>query len=106
MRAVVTQPGLGRAWLQEMHEPSPTHADDVLIQMLRVGVCGTDRHVMQRAFNPSALAVGITEHPEIRAEGPAVRQGRPASLSIARVAGTQIGTAAGFRFEHRGPTLA
>ena len=51
MRAVVTQPGLGRAWLQEMHEPSPTHADDVLVQMVRVGVCGTDRHVMQRAFN-------------------------------------------------------
>jgi threonine dehydrogenase-like Zn-dependent dehydrogenase len=51
MRAVVTRPGEGRAWLEEMHEPSPTQADDVLIQMLRVGVCGTDRHVMERAFD-------------------------------------------------------
>jgi threonine dehydrogenase-like Zn-dependent dehydrogenase len=51
MRAVVTQPGKGRAWLEDMHEPTPTHPDDVLIQMLRVGVCGTDRHVMQRAFD-------------------------------------------------------
>jgi threonine dehydrogenase-like Zn-dependent dehydrogenase len=51
MRAVVTRPGEGRAWLEQMQEPHPMHADDVLVQMLRVGVCGTDRHVMERAFD-------------------------------------------------------
>ena len=51
MRAIVTRPGEGRAWLEDIREPSMSNADDVLVQMLRVGVCGTDRHVMQRAFD-------------------------------------------------------
>jgi len=51
MRAVVTRPGEGRAWLEQMQEPNSMHADDVLVQMLRVGVCGTDRHVMERVFD-------------------------------------------------------
>jgi glucose 1-dehydrogenase len=46
MRAVVTRPGAGRAWLTEMPEPLPKTPHDVLVRMLRVGVCGTDRHVM------------------------------------------------------------
>ena len=49
MRAVVTRPGAGRAWVQEIPEPTFAHADDVVVEMLRVGVCGTDRHVMARA---------------------------------------------------------
>jgi threonine dehydrogenase-like Zn-dependent dehydrogenase len=48
MRAVVTRPGAGRAWLADIPEPALEHADDVLVEMLRVGVCGTDRHVMAR----------------------------------------------------------
>src|SRR5258708_34178751 len=48
MRAVVTRPGAGRAWVQEIPEPTFEHADDVVVEMLRVGVCGTDRHVMAR----------------------------------------------------------
>src|SRR5690348_4748562 len=51
MRAIVTRPGSGRAWLADMHEPSLRQPDDVLVQMLRVGVCGTDRHVMERTFD-------------------------------------------------------
>ncbi len=46
MRAVVTRPGLGRAWLTEIAEPTLHAPHDVLVRMLRVGVCGTDRHVM------------------------------------------------------------
>ena len=46
MRAVVTRPGSGRAWLADIPEPILADADEVLVQMLRVGVCGTDRHVM------------------------------------------------------------
>jgi threonine dehydrogenase-like Zn-dependent dehydrogenase len=48
MRAVVTRPGTGRAWLAEIPEPTLDHPDDIIVEMLRVGVCGTDRHVMAR----------------------------------------------------------
>jgi threonine dehydrogenase-like Zn-dependent dehydrogenase len=46
MRAVVTRPGAGRAWLADIREPQPSDPLEVVVQMLRVGVCGTDRHVM------------------------------------------------------------
>src|SRR5229473_2388606 len=49
MRAVVTRPGAARAWVADIPEPTFEHADDVVVEMLRVGVCGTDRHVMARA---------------------------------------------------------
>lgn len=58
MRAVVTRPGAGRAWLADIPEPAVEHADDVLVQMLRVGVCGTDRHVMERSMGARGLPVG------------------------------------------------
>jgi threonine dehydrogenase-like Zn-dependent dehydrogenase len=32
--------------LADLADPAPLSDDDVLVQMLRVGVCGTDRHVM------------------------------------------------------------
>jgi glucose 1-dehydrogenase len=50
MQAIVTRPGSGRAWLADIAEPTCATADDVLVQMLRVGVCGTDRHVMARSW--------------------------------------------------------
>jgi len=46
MRAVVTRPGAGRAWLADIPEPSIADPHQVVVKMLRVGVCGTDRHVM------------------------------------------------------------
>lgn len=52
MRAVVTRPGSGRAWLAEIPEPTLIRPDDVIVQMLRVGVCGTDRHVMNAPLRP------------------------------------------------------
>jgi threonine dehydrogenase-like Zn-dependent dehydrogenase len=48
VQAIVTRPGTARASLADVPEPAFTHADDVLVQMLRVGVCGTDRHVIER----------------------------------------------------------
>jgi threonine dehydrogenase-like Zn-dependent dehydrogenase len=48
MRAVVTRPGAGRAWVAEVPEPVLENDDEVVVEMLRVGVCGTDRHVMAR----------------------------------------------------------
>jgi threonine dehydrogenase-like Zn-dependent dehydrogenase len=46
MRSVVTRPGLGQAWLADLEPPVLVADDDVLVKMLRVGVCGTDRHVI------------------------------------------------------------
>jgi len=60
MRAVVTQPGIGRAWLTEMVEPRIEDPSDVLVAMLRVGVCGTDRHVMELGLGgPRGLPSGF-----------------------------------------------
>jgi glucose 1-dehydrogenase len=47
VRAIVTRPGSGRAWLEDVPAPRLVAADEVLVRMLRVGVCGTDRHVME-----------------------------------------------------------
>ena len=46
MRAIVTRPGAGRAWLSDIPEPRVSTPSDVVVDMLHVGVCGTDRHVM------------------------------------------------------------
>src|SRR5438552_6325641 len=47
MRAIITRPGMGRAWLEDIPEPAITQPDQVLVKILQVGVCGTDRHVME-----------------------------------------------------------
>jgi threonine dehydrogenase-like Zn-dependent dehydrogenase len=52
VRAVVTRPGAGKAWVADIREPELTRSDDVVVQMLRVGVCGTDRHVMNSPRRP------------------------------------------------------
>ena len=60
MRAVVTRPGAARAWVAEIPEPTLENADDVVVEMLRVGVCGTDRHVMARPIGDArALPPGV-----------------------------------------------
>jgi threonine dehydrogenase-like Zn-dependent dehydrogenase len=50
MRAIVTRPGVGRAWLADISDPGITRPDEVLVETLRVGVCGTDRHVMAHSM--------------------------------------------------------
>src|SRR6266567_1146240 len=50
MRAIVTRPGAGRAWIADLAEPTLGVDDDVLVQILRVGVCGTDRHVISQSI--------------------------------------------------------
>jgi threonine dehydrogenase-like Zn-dependent dehydrogenase len=60
MRAVVTRPGSGHAWLAEAPEPRIDEPSDVLVAMLRVGVCGTDRHVMELGLGgPRGLPTGF-----------------------------------------------
>jgi threonine dehydrogenase-like Zn-dependent dehydrogenase len=59
MRAIVTRPGAGRAWLADIAEPAITSPSEVLVEMLHVGVCGTDRHVMSSPMRSDrSLPVG------------------------------------------------
>ncbi len=81
MRAVVTRPGAARAWLADIPEPDFEDTDNVIVQMLRVGVCGTDRHVMERGVGagrglPSGddyLVMGHEAVGRVVRIGPAVR---------------------------------
>lgn len=60
MRAIVTRPGAGRAWQADIPSPQLQNPNDVLVRMLRVGVCGTDRHVMDRMqTTPRGLPDGV-----------------------------------------------
>jgi len=93
MRAIVTRPGAGRAWIAELPEPALDADDEVLVQILRVGVCGTDRHVMQRDFSggrglPAGddyLVVGHEAVGRVLRVGPGVRCLRPGDLVVPTV---------------------
>ena len=92
MRAVVTRPGEGRAWLAELDEPVVQAPDDVLVDMVRVGVCGTDRHVMARGFGPRQLPAGsdvlVLGHEavgRVNSVGRDVRHLRPGDLVVPTV---------------------
>jgi threonine dehydrogenase-like Zn-dependent dehydrogenase len=56
---MVTLPGSGRAWTADIPQPTLVADDDVLVQILRVGVCGTDREVMAHGIGgPRGLPAG------------------------------------------------
>jgi glucose 1-dehydrogenase len=90
MRAVVTCPGAGRAWLTEMPTPVLASDHDVLVRMLRIGVCGTDRHVMSSArFRPAPdadfLVLGHEAVGRVEQVGPAVTALKPGDLVVPTV---------------------
>jgi threonine dehydrogenase-like Zn-dependent dehydrogenase len=58
MRALVTRPGSGRAWAADIAEPTLERDDEVIVEMLRIGVCGTDRHVMDLGNPARSLPQG------------------------------------------------
>src|ERR1700680_5045370 len=93
MRAIVTRPGAGQAWLADLPEPSLAVDDDVLVQVLRVGVCGTDREVMAHGIGgPRGLPVGddylVVGHEavgRVLRVGPGVRSLRAGDLVVPTV---------------------
>jgi threonine dehydrogenase-like Zn-dependent dehydrogenase len=93
MRAIVTRPGAGRAWNTEVPEPTLGVDDDVLVEILRVGVCGTDRHVMNwdRADGRGLpegddyLVIGHEAVGRVVRAGPGVRSLRPGDLVVPTV---------------------
>jgi threonine dehydrogenase-like Zn-dependent dehydrogenase len=91
MRAIVTRPGGGRAWLSELPEPRLAADDEVLVQMLRVGVCGTDREVMahgsDRRLPPGDdyLVVGHEAVGRVLSVGPGVHSLRAGDVVVPTV---------------------
>src|SRR5437868_10078114 len=93
MRAVVTRPGAGRAWIAEVPEPTIGAADDVLVKILRVGVCGTDREVMKRRpggerglpVGDDYLVIGHEAVGRVVQVGPGVRSLRAGDLVVPTV---------------------
>lgn len=91
MRAVVTRPGSGKAWLADLADPELLSDEDVLVQMLRVGVCGTDRHVMQggsgRNLPPGSdvLVIGHEAVGRVVQTGPAVGDLKPGDIVVPTV---------------------
>ncbi|MBV9355783.1 MAG: alcohol dehydrogenase catalytic domain-containing protein, partial [Chloroflexi bacterium] len=93
MRAIVTRPGGGRVWLEEMPAPMREAPDDVLVDMLRVGVCGTDREVINGHIpahialprGAEYLVVGHEAVGRVAEVGPAVRGLRVGDLVVPTV---------------------
>ncbi|MDQ6670544.1 MAG: alcohol dehydrogenase catalytic domain-containing protein [Chloroflexota bacterium] len=93
MQAIVTRPGTRRAWIADIPEPTLRADDDVLVQILRVGVCGTDREVMAHDFaGPRGLPTGddylVVGHEAVGSVvrvGPGVRSLRPGDFVVPTV---------------------
>jgi threonine dehydrogenase-like Zn-dependent dehydrogenase len=93
MRAIVTRPGAGRAWIAEIAEPALGADDDVLVQILRVGVCGTDREVMAHGIGGARglpagddyLVVGHEAVGRVERVGPGVRSLREGDFVVPTV---------------------
>ncbi|HEY3057578.1 MAG TPA: alcohol dehydrogenase catalytic domain-containing protein [Chloroflexota bacterium] len=93
MRAVVTRPGAGRAWLADIPEPSIADPHQVVVSMLRVGVCGTDRHVMSSGIGGTRslptgddyLVIGHEAVGRVEQVGPAVQSMKAGDLVVPTV---------------------
>jgi threonine dehydrogenase-like Zn-dependent dehydrogenase len=93
MRAIVTRPGGGRVWLEELPAPGREAPDDVLVDMLRVGVCGTDREVINGHIPPHIglpegaeyIVVGHEAVGRVAEVGPAVQGLRVGDLVVPTV---------------------
>ena len=90
MRALVVTPGLAdRAALVERPEP-PAAEGEVLVEMVAVGVCGTDKDIVQFTYGtppPGSdhLIVGHECLGEVVEVGEAVRGFQPGDLVVPRV---------------------
>jgi threonine dehydrogenase-like Zn-dependent dehydrogenase len=93
MRAIVTRPGAGRAWLADLPEPRLRDDHEVLVRVLRVGVCGTDRHVMSLGIGGTRslpagddyLVMGHEAVGRVERVGPSVGSLNPGDLVVPTV---------------------
>lgn len=87
MRAVTVTPGTRRVEVRELPEPRPQSPSDVLLGMIRVGVCGTDREICRFDYGtPPAgddyLVLGHESLAEVVEADPAVTGWRRGELAV------------------------
>jgi threonine dehydrogenase-like Zn-dependent dehydrogenase len=90
VRAVAVRPGERRVERLDHPEPALASPSDVLMKVIRVGVCGTDREIASFAYGtPPAgsdyLVVGHESLAEVTAAGPAATRFAPGQLVVAMV---------------------
>src|SRR6185437_11657386 len=87
MRAIAIVPGSKGAKIVERPAPRIEHATDILLRVLRVGICGTDREEVAggRAQAPAGAAELVIGHEmlgQVAAVGSAVRRVRVGDLAV------------------------
>lgn len=87
MRAIVIKPGSAGAHLAERPQPQIATPDQVLMRVVRVGICGTDREEISggRADAPRGQAELVIGHEmlgRVEAVGAGVRRVKPGDLAV------------------------
>lgn len=90
MRAVVTLPSAGRLELREVAEPGPGRPHELLLRVLDVGVCGTDREIAALEYGTPPpgdehLVLGHECLAEVVSVGSAVSRFSPGDLVVPMV---------------------
>jgi threonine dehydrogenase-like Zn-dependent dehydrogenase len=87
MKAIAITPGKGNAHLIDIEEPEIKSPDDVKLEVLEIGICGTDREEIEggRADAPageSTLVIGHEMLGRVVATGNAVKKVRKGDLAL------------------------
>jgi threonine dehydrogenase-like Zn-dependent dehydrogenase len=87
MKAIVLSPGTTTLRLADVAEPSIATEEDVKVQVLQVGICGTDREEAlggraQAPDNGSELVIGHEMLGKVTETGSAVRTVKPGDLAV------------------------
>jgi threonine dehydrogenase-like Zn-dependent dehydrogenase len=90
VKALAVTPAQRRIDLVEHPDPAPSAADDVLLRVLRVGICGTDREICAFDYGtPPAgeqyLVLGHESLAEVVSAGPAAAGFAPGQLVVPMV---------------------
>jgi glucose 1-dehydrogenase len=90
MKALAVFPGPGEVKVIEMEPPRLTEPDHVVLRMLDVGICGTDKEICSFEYGtPPAgedhLVIGHEALAEVVEVGPAVEQLKPGDLVVPTV---------------------
>jgi len=90
MKAVAVFPGSREVKVIEMDEPRISEPDQVMLRMLDVGVCGTDKEICSFEYGTPPdgddhLVIGHESLAEVVGAGPAVRRLRAGDLVVPSV---------------------
>ena len=87
MRAVAVTPAARRVEVRDVPEPRPQSPSDVVLKMIRAGVCGTDREICRFDYGtPPAggdyLVIGHESLAEVAEAGPGARDWKRGDLAV------------------------